>query len=110
MSAAETLTPSAVPHWVNGKAQPASSGRSGSVMNPATGEVIAEVGFASREDVDRAVAAAKAAAIEWRSTPLSRRAEVLFRLRELIVQNRDKLATINSMENGKTMADAFGEV
>ena len=51
------------------------------ITNPATGAVIAEVGFASVEDVDRAVAAAKAAAIEWRATPLSRRAEAMFRLR-----------------------------
>ena len=60
-------------------------GASGAVMNPATGEQIAEVGFASAADVDRAVAAAKAAAHDWRATPLSRRAEILFRFRDLIV-------------------------
>ena len=80
------------------------------ITNPATGEIIAEVGFASVEDVDRAVAAAKAAFAEWRSTPLSRRAEVMFRLRELIAQNRRRLAEIISLENGKTIADALGEV
>jgi len=110
MSVVETLTPAAVSHWINGKAEAATSGRKGAVTNPATGEMIAEVGFASVEDVNRAVAAAKAAAIEWRSTPLSRRAEVMFHLRDLIVQNRNRLAEIISRENGKTMADALGEV
>ena len=99
-----------VSHWIAGKAAAATSGRHGIVTNPATGSVIAEVGFASAEDVDRAVAVAKAAAIEWRTTPLSRRAEVMFRLRSLIVENRDRLAKIISLENGKTIADALGEV
>jgi malonate-semialdehyde dehydrogenase (acetylating)/methylmalonate-semialdehyde dehydrogenase len=109
MSAIETLIPE-VSHWINGKADAATSGRKGAVYNPAAGEVIAEVGFASVEDVDRAVAAANAAAADWRATPLSRRAEVMFHLRELIVRNRSKLAEIISTENGKTIADALGEV
>ena len=109
MSAIETLTPP-VSHWINGKADAATSGRKGAVYNPATGEVIADVGFAGIADVDRAVAAAKAAAADWRATPLSRRAEVMFHLRELIVRNRSRLAEIISTENGKTIADALGEV
>ncbi len=65
MSASETLIPAAekcsatIPHWIDGKAVAATSGRTGIVTNPATGETIAEVGFASSADVDRAVAAAK---------------------------------------------------
>ena len=110
MSAIETLTPAAVTHWIDGKPVPATSGRFGAVTNPATGEIIAEVGFASSEDVDLAVAAAKAAAHDWRSTPLSRRAEVLFNLRNLVAEHRAELAAILSRENGKTMADALGEV
>jgi malonate-semialdehyde dehydrogenase (acetylating) / methylmalonate-semialdehyde dehydrogenase len=110
MSAIESLTPLAVSLWINGRADAATSGRKGAVTNPATGEIVAEVGFANVDDVNRAVAAAKAAAIEWRSTPLSRRAEVMFHLRDLIVQNRTRLAEIISTENGKTMSDALGEV
>jgi len=110
MSAIETLTPAAVSLWINGKSEAATSGRSGVIHNPATGEIVAEVGFANAADVDRAVAAAKAAAFEWRSTPLSRRAEVMFSLRDLIVKNRAHLAEIISLENGKTIADALGEV
>ncbi len=110
MSVVETVSAAAVLHWINGRAEGATSGRKGAVTNPATGETIAEVGFAGVEDVDRAVTSAKAAAIEWRSTPLSRRAEVMFQLRDLIVRNRSLLAEIISRENGKTMADALGEV
>src|SRR6202041_3290673 len=110
MSVLETSATSIVSHWINGKEEPATSGRHGVVNNPGTGEVIAKVGFAGVEDVDRAVAAAKAAASEWRGTPLSRRAEVFFHLRDLIVSNRAELARIISLENGKTIADALGEV
>lgn len=110
MSVLETVTPATVSHWINGRPETATSGRKGAVTNPATGEAICEVGFAGTEDVDRAVAAAKTASVEWRSTPLSRRAEVMFQLRDLIVRNRDRLAEIISLENGKTMADALGEV
>jgi malonate-semialdehyde dehydrogenase (acetylating)/methylmalonate-semialdehyde dehydrogenase len=110
MSVAETSTAAAVSHWIDGKPVAATSGRSGEVTNPATGEVVAKVGFGSIEDVDRAVAAAKAASFEWRATPLSRRTEALFRLRDLIQRNGDRIAGILSLENGKTMADAQGEV
>ena len=110
MGSVETLTPAAVSCWIDGKPDAPTSGRKGPVNNPATGEVIAEVGFASVEDVDRAVASAKAAFPAWRATPLSRRAEILFRFRELIAQNREKIAEILTLEHGKTFADALGEV
>jgi malonate-semialdehyde dehydrogenase (acetylating)/methylmalonate-semialdehyde dehydrogenase len=97
-------------HWIGGKAIIGQSGRSGNITNPATGEVIVEICFASVDEVDQAVAVAKAASVEWRATPLSRRAEVMFKLRQLIVDNRQRLAEIISLENGKTIADALGEV
>src|SRR5579859_450941 len=110
MGATETLVVATVSHWINGKHVVAESGRGGAIRNPATGEVLAEVGYASSDEVDIAVAAAKAAFADWRATPLSRRAEVMFRLRSLIVENRQRLAEIISRENGKTIADALGEV
>ena len=76
MSTIEISVTSTVSHWIDGKNAPATSGRSGIVHNPATGETSAEVGFASVADVDRAVVSAKAASVDWRLTPLSRRAEV----------------------------------
>jgi len=110
MSTVETSPTTAVPNWINGKPVAATSGRKGPVTNPATGEIIAEAGFACIEDVDCAVAAAKAAFPEWRSTSLSRRVEVMFRLRNLLLENRNRLAQVISLENGKTIADALGEV
>lgn len=110
MATVETLTTATVSHWIDGKPYRATSGRVGAVMNPATGEQIAEVGFASVADVDRAVAAAKAAAHEWRATALSRRAEIIFRFRDLVAQNKQQIAETISRENGKTMSDALGEV
>ena len=110
MSATQTTAVATISHWIHGVLTPSTSGHSGFVHNPATGEVIAEVPFASIREVDAAVAAAKAALPEWRSTPLSRRAEVMFRLRGLIVEKRQELAEIISRENGKTIADALGEV
>jgi len=110
MSATQAPSLVAVGHWINGEQVASTSGRSGIITNPATGEPIAEVAFASIAEVDQAVASAKAAFVDWRSTPLSRRSEIMFRLRNLILENREKLASIISLENGKTMPDALGEV
>jgi len=100
----------AVPFWIEGKEAHTVSGRSGPVHNPATGQTIAEVGFATAAEVDKAVAVAKAAFWGWRSTPLARRAELMFALRNLVLEHRQELAEIISRENGKTISDALGEV
>jgi malonate-semialdehyde dehydrogenase (acetylating)/methylmalonate-semialdehyde dehydrogenase len=110
MSLTEIVRASTISHWINGKMVQSTSGRKGDIFNPATGEIIGNVAFASSQEVDQAVAAAKAAFPVWRSTPLSRRAEVMFRLRDLIAQNRQRIAEILTRENGKTTADALGEV
>jgi malonate-semialdehyde dehydrogenase (acetylating)/methylmalonate-semialdehyde dehydrogenase len=99
-----------VQHWIAGAEVESASGRTGPVWNPATGQQIAEVNLASAADVDRAVAAAKAAFPAWRAVPLSRRAEVFFNLRSLIETHREELAHAISTENGKTLADARGEI
>ena len=97
-------------HWVNNKVVLGTSGRSGVVFNPATGEQQAAVDFASVAELDAVVAAAKAALPGWRSTSLSRRAEVMFRMRELVDANRKEIANIVSIEHGKVPADAMGEL
>ena len=99
-----------ISHWVDGRVLEGSSGRSGVVFDPATGEQQASVDFASVDEVDRAVAVAKAAFPAWRATNLSRRAEVLFRMRELVDANRKEIATLLSKEHGKVISDALGEV
>jgi malonate-semialdehyde dehydrogenase (acetylating) / methylmalonate-semialdehyde dehydrogenase len=99
-----------VNHWIGGQVVASNSGRSGSVWNPATGQVQASVAFADSSEVDQAVAAAQLAFPEWRAASLSRRAEVMFKLRDLIDANRRRLAEMITAEHGKTVADAMGEV
>ncbi len=99
-----------VAHWIAGKPVYMDAPRSGDVWNPATGTKQAIVPFATAGDVDTAIAAAQAAFPAWRSTPLSRRAEILFRLRELIDRNRRRIAEVLTAEHGKTVSDAMGEV
>jgi malonate-semialdehyde dehydrogenase (acetylating)/methylmalonate-semialdehyde dehydrogenase len=97
-------------HWVDGQPFPGSSHRSGPVFNPATGLESGRVPLAGRSDVDSAVAAAKRAAALWRGSSLSRRTAVLFRFRELLAGNVDRLAHAITSEHGKVLADAAGEV
>src|SRR5271154_4815822 len=97
-------------HWIGGAAVDTESGRTSPVWNPGTGEQVGSVNLASVKDVDHAVAVAKEAFVGWRSSALGRRAEIMFKLRNLIDQNRERLATIIATENGKTLADARGEV
>jgi malonate-semialdehyde dehydrogenase (acetylating)/methylmalonate-semialdehyde dehydrogenase len=99
-----------VSHWIGGKVVPSASGRQGTVWNPATGEAAASVDFADAREVDLAVEYAQAAFPEWRATPLSRRAETMFRLRELVDANRREIAALITLEHGKTQSDAMGEV
>ncbi len=109
MTATETELKT-INHFIGGQLVPSTSGRTGIVWNPATGEPQARVGLASAEEVDAAVARAKAAWPAWRDTPLSKRSEILFRLRELVDQNRRRIAEAITMEHGKTLPDALGEV
>jgi len=99
-----------ISHWIDGAVVAGASGRTGRVFNPATGEQTAEVDFASADEVDRAVASAVAAQHEWRAANMSRRAEVLFNIRDLIDANRKEIASVLSAEHGKVIADALGEV
>jgi len=99
-----------VSHWIGGKLVEGRSGRSGIVWNPATGQQQATVDFASAEELDKAVAVAKEAYKSWRQTPLSRRTEIMFKFRELVDQNRRKIAELITLEHGKTITDALGEV
>ena len=99
-----------ISHWIDGAVVEGTSGQSGRVFNPATGEQAASVDFASVAEVDAAVASAKAASDGWRATGLGRRAEVMFHLRELIDANRKEIASLVTAEHGKVLSDALGEV
>ena len=99
-----------IDHWINGRTVPSTSGRTGPVFNPATGEQQASVGLASISEVDDAIAAAKAAFPAWRAASLSKRADIMFTFRQLVVANRDEFAQIVSSEHGKVPSDAAGEL
>jgi malonate-semialdehyde dehydrogenase (acetylating)/methylmalonate-semialdehyde dehydrogenase len=99
-----------VNHWINGARVAGASGRQGPVYNPATGEVARHVDFASVEEVDAAVAAAQAAFPGWRATSISRRTEILFRIRNLVDTHREEIAAHLTREHGKVRTDALGEV
>ncbi len=99
-----------VPLWINGQTVSASSGRSGDIHDPSSGQVIRQVDLAGASDVERAVAAAKAALPGWKATTPLRRARILTRFRELMEQHRHELAQLASEEHGKTLADALGSV
>lgn len=80
------------------------------VIDPSTEDVLARVADASVADAKAAVDAAAAAAPGWRTTPPRQRAEILRRCFELMTQRHEELATLISLENGKSIADARGEV
>ena len=88
-------------HWIDGKVVLGTSGRAGVVFDPATGVQQAAVDLASVADVDAAVAVAKAAFPAWRATNLSRRAEVMFHMRELVAANRNAAGDPIYTEVGK---------
>jgi malonate-semialdehyde dehydrogenase (acetylating)/methylmalonate-semialdehyde dehydrogenase len=99
-----------IPHWINGQEAAPTSGNFSPVFNPATGEVQAQVGLASVAEMDTAIAKAKAAFPAWRATSLSKKAEIMFRFRELVVAHRDEIAELVSIEHGKVPSDAAGEL
>ncbi|GAB3596955.1 CoA-acylating methylmalonate-semialdehyde dehydrogenase [Microbacterium tumbae] len=98
-----------VPHIINGL-DIGDTGRTGPVFDPATGRVTKHVAFASPAEVAAAVAAATSALPAWRETSLTRRADLFFRLRQLLKERTPELAAIVASEHGKVLSDAAGEV
>src|SRR6188508_3645897 len=97
-------------HFVGGKQVKGGSGRQGDVFNPNTGEVQAKVAFASKSEVEQAIANAAAAQPGWAATNPQRRARVMFKFLELVQAEYDDLARLLSSEHGKTFADAKGDI
>jgi malonate-semialdehyde dehydrogenase (acetylating) / methylmalonate-semialdehyde dehydrogenase len=80
------------------------------VFDPATGETIALLPYSTTEEIGDAVAAAKAAFPEWANVPVPDRAQVMFRFKDLLEEHFDDLGMLVVQENGKTLAEAKGEV
>ncbi|KTD76637.1 CoA-acylating methylmalonate-semialdehyde dehydrogenase [Legionella waltersii] len=99
-----------VPHFIGGQLVNESNGESQSIYNPAYGEIVGQVHFASKALCDKAVATAKEAGKEWAATPAIKRARILFRFRDLLEKHQTDLARIVTREHGKTIDDAKGSV
>lgn len=80
------------------------------VPNPATGELMAYTPLSNQDDLNAAVAAAKAAFPMWSETPVPKRARILFKYQQLLVDHWDELARLITLENGKSFKEAYGEV
>lgn len=102
--------PTLIPHMINGVRVNGASGRHSEVFNPATGEVSGHVPLANAAEVDAAVQGAARAFTGWAATPPLRRARVMFKFKELIERNADRLAGLITAEHGKVLSDAAGEV
>ena len=96
-------------HLINGDIV-AGSNRTQDIFNPSTGEVGGQVALASKATVEEAIAAASAAAPGWRATPPGKRARVMFKAKDLLEENIDKIAELIGREHGKIGHDARGEI
>jgi malonate-semialdehyde dehydrogenase (acetylating)/methylmalonate-semialdehyde dehydrogenase len=97
-------------NYIGGQWVESTSGKTDAVPNPATGEIIAHVPISSREDVDQAVENAAVAFKKWSKTAVPRRARILFKYQQLLVENWEELARLVTLENGKSYSEAYGEV
>lgn len=80
------------------------------VINPATQQVLAQVPFATAAEVDAAVAAAQKAFVSWRETPIGARMRIMLKYQALIREHSTRIAAVLSAEQGKTLADAEGDI
>ncbi len=99
-----------IPHFIDGRAVEPKGDRFGEVFNPATGEVHRRVGLATVDEIDAAVAAAKKAYASWKESSLAARTKILFAFRQLLFDNKDEIARLLTIEHGKVLSDAGGEV
>jgi len=95
---------------INGIWQNAASGKTFETLNPATGEVIAKVAEGDKADVNKAVIAARHAFEKgpWKKMNARERGRILYKFADLVEQNKEELAKLESLDNGKPLADAMG--
>lgn len=99
-----------VEHLINGKRYSEVGSRLQDVFDPATGQVTKQVSLASKAVVEKSIAAAETAFPAWRSTPPSKRAKIMYRLKYLLEENSDKICRMITDEHGKVYDDAMGEL
>ncbi|MGG1400089.1 CoA-acylating methylmalonate-semialdehyde dehydrogenase [Bacillus salipaludis] len=105
-----TQTVQTLKNYIGGQWVESTSNQIEEVPNPATGEVIARLPLSTREELDNAVAIAKEAFKTWSKTPVPKRARILFRYQQLLVEHWEELARLVTLENGKNYDEAYGEV
>jgi acyl-CoA reductase-like NAD-dependent aldehyde dehydrogenase len=108
--AREFLSAAPLGHWIGGEHSPSADGRKFETIDPATGEPICEVAQGGAEDVGRAVRAAREAAEPWARMSPSKRAGMMYSLAELIKASLPELAELESLDNGKPLPYAKGDV
>ena len=97
-------------HWIDGDFQPSASDRFGNIYNPATGAVIAKLPMGGVADLETAVKSARHAFHSWSTTSITKRAQLMFKFKELLELHRDELVDIVSLEHGKVIPDAAGSL
>lgn len=106
----EEFTVKTIQHWVSGELYTGEPADRIPVENPATGTVEAEVLEASAADLDHTVAVATEAQRKWAKVSLAKRTDILFRMRELVIEHQDEIAKAIVEEHGKDYSDALGEI
>ena len=96
-------------HFINGRLVP-DTARSQAVYNPSTGQVSKQVALAGKATVEEAIAAAQAAFVDWRNTPVLKRVRIMFEFKALLEANRDQICALIGAEHGKIVHDAAGEL
>ncbi len=96
--------------FINGQYVESKTEKYQDVYNPSTGEVIAMVPCCLPEEVNDAIASAKAAFVGWSATPVIKRTQVLYKLRDLLIEHMDELTHLVALENGKAWTEAQGDV
>jgi malonate-semialdehyde dehydrogenase (acetylating)/methylmalonate-semialdehyde dehydrogenase len=99
-----------VTNFINNTRTPSESSRTAPVYNPATGEQSGTVTLSTADETRSAIAAAEAAFPAWSKTPSVVRARVMFKFKQLLDENRDRLAELITLEHGKVFSDAQGEI
>ena len=102
--------PPSIPLFINGQLVQSKTQEWRNITNPATQEVLARVPFATPDELEAAVACAAKAFKEWKKTPIGARARIFLKYQQLIRENIKDLAAILTAEQGKTLADAEGDV
>jgi malonate-semialdehyde dehydrogenase (acetylating) / methylmalonate-semialdehyde dehydrogenase len=97
-------------NYINGEWVESTTTKYENVYNPATKEVLVQVPHSTKEDVEKAVKAAKEAFDSWKNVPVQKRARVLFNFHQLLQENIEELARLITIENGKALSEARGEV